>query len=325
MAIGTPARVLFIAAMGRSGSTLLDRVVGQVPGAVSIGEASQVWTGLRRGNHCGCGRPLRECPFWTEVVDRVFGGWSGVDVDRLLAMQRSVDRNRHLPLLTAPRRPAGFQADLDAYQRVLGNLYTAITEVSGASVVVDSGKHTSTAALLRHVQDIDLRTLHLIRDSRGVAYSWSKTVRRSEFDDALMDRIPTWKIARSWDVHNTLLAGLRRRRGPAADLLRYEDFVAEPRQRLEQVIRLAGLSPAAAAKPFVGPRQVDFAEVNHTLAGNPMRFRTGVVDIRLDDEWRTRLPEDERRRVTRITAPVLAAYGYRVRPAGPRARVGATA
>ena len=50
MTASTPAsagsarvRVLYIGGWGRSGSTLLDRVLGQVPGVVSLGEVRELW------------------------------------------------------------------------------------------------------------------------------------------------------------------------------------------------------------------------------------------------------------------------------------------
>jgi hypothetical protein len=49
---------------------------------------------------------------------------------------------------------------------------------------------------------------------------------------------------------------------------------------------------------------------NHQVAGNPMRFRTGRVDIRADEAWRTGFGAARRRLVTALTLPLLARYGY---------------
>src|SRR6476469_754930 len=56
------APVLFIAGWGRSGSTLLDRMLGQVPGVFSAGELRDIWDrGVREDRLCGCGQPFHEC------------------------------------------------------------------------------------------------------------------------------------------------------------------------------------------------------------------------------------------------------------------------
>jgi hypothetical protein len=64
-----PVRVLYIGGLGRSGSTLLDRMIGQLPGFFSAGEIREVWQqGLRENRPCGCGTPFRPWP--QPVIDR---------------------------------------------------------------------------------------------------------------------------------------------------------------------------------------------------------------------------------------------------------------
>jgi hypothetical protein len=54
-------------------------------------------------------------------------------------------------------------------------------------------------------------------------------------------------------------------------------------------------------------------ETNHTVAGNPLRFRRGDVAIEADLEWRSRLEAGPRRVVTALTWPLLLRYGFRLR------------
>ncbi|HEV3365155.1 MAG TPA: sulfotransferase, partial [Acidimicrobiia bacterium] len=49
---------------------------------------------------------------------------------------------------------------------------------------------------------------------------------------------------------------------------------------------------------------------DHTVAGNPMRFHQGRLDLRLDQAWTTKLPERDRKVVTAITWPLQVRYGY---------------
>jgi hypothetical protein len=61
--------------------------------------------------------------------------------------------------------------------------------------------------------------------------------------------------------------------------------------------------------PFLGERTVALSPT-HSVKGNPNRFRTGIVDLRLDDEWRHAMRPSERRLVTTLTLPLLRRYGY---------------
>ena len=113
-----------------------------------------------------------------------------------------------------------------------------------------------------------------------------------------------------WLGHN-LLFGLLSRLGTRTRLLRYEDFVAAPRAVLAELAGFAGLSPdlSSGDAPFLDEATVVLSP-SHTVAGNPMRFRTGPVALRRDDAWRARLPRARRLLVSALTAPLLAHYGY---------------
>lgn len=61
--------------------------------------------------------------------------------------------------------------------------------------------------------------------------------------------------------------------------------------------------------PFMGERGVELG-ASHTVSGNPNRFQTGMVRLRPDDEWVSRIRLRDRTLVTLLTFPLLARYGY---------------
>jgi sulfotransferase family protein len=308
-------KVLYIGGFGRSGSTLVERILGQLPGFCSAGELVFLWQrGLIDGQLCGCGTPVPECDFWTRVGKTAFGGWDEIDAHEMLALQKRVDRNRYIPSMVAPRLRPQAQADFERYTDVLSRLYRAIGEVAGARVVIDASKHASTAFLLRRVPGIDLRVVHLVRDSRGVAYSWTKEVRKPEVtgDDAFMPVYSPSSSGRQWVAYNLLFDAL----GVVDNtmILRYEALMAEPRAGLERILAHAGEPVTPESFSFLGDGWVDLA-CDHTVAGNPMRFHQGRLDLRLDQAWTTKLPERDRKVVTAITWPLQLRYGYSKRNA----------
>lgn len=306
----TRPTVLYLGGLGRSGTTVLERVLGELPGVCSAGELVHLWRrGVLDDETCGCGRAFGSCPFWAEVGRVAFGGWSRELAERMEELRPLVDRTRFVPRLLAPRlMRRELRAALREYAETWLRLYRAIHEVSGGCVVVDSSKHSSLAFVLRTEPGIDLRVVHVVRDSRGVAYSWTKEVRRPEAGDdaALMTRYSPTRASALWVGHN-LLFGLLGRTGTRTRLLRYEDFVAAPRPVLAELAGFAGLP--AGDGPFVDDATV-LLSPSHTVAGNPMRFRTGPIALRRDDAWRARLPRARRMLVSTLTAPLLARYGY---------------
>jgi hypothetical protein len=317
-----PVRVLYLGGLGRSGTTLLERLLGELPGAVSLGEVVHLWErGLVDGERCGCGQSFHDCPFWSEVGKVAFGGWDQVDIERFRAVRASLDRIRHIPALALPTLPAATRGRLDAYVSYYTRLYRAVRQVSGAPVLIDSSKHASLAFCLRWAGEgeLDLRVLHVVRDSRGVAYSWTKQVRRPEAvgqaaggAGEFMAQWSPAKAAAHWNTENGAFA-LLARRGVPTTLARYEEFLRKPVDSLRRIARFAGLPADDAALGFLTETDGGITarlSGNHTASGNPMRFRTGPILLRRDDSWRTRLALVDRRRVTAITFPLLRHYGY---------------
>lgn len=311
----TPVRVLYIGGVGRSGSTLLDRMLGQLPRCCSLGETSvYIWRRSVKLNwKCSCGLPFWDCPFWQQVGQRAFGGWEAVDVEEVLALRDAVDKTKYIPLLASPRQPKAFTDKLDRYAAIVGRLYTAIAEVSGKRVLIDSGKFPSTPYLLRRVPGLELAVVHLVRNPCAVAHSWSRgkisEVARFEGGPTKMMTWAPRRVARRYLTINPMVEVLSSLRVPTVRM-RYEDLVVRPRA---EVRRLAPLLPFPLdddALGFIGDRSVELG-VTHNNGGNVNRFRTGTVPLRLDEEWRTAMPQRDRQMIERLTFPMRYRYGYR--------------
>ncbi len=301
--------VLYIAGSGRSGSTLLERMLGGVEGFLPVGELRFVWQrGFEENHLCSCGAPFRSCPFWNRVLDEAFGGLNAVDHRRIMHLQSRVDRMRYIPELVAPRaRRAGFRRALAEYSDVLLRLYRGVAAVSGAATVVDSSKEPPYAFVLRTIPGIDLFVAHLVRDSRAVAYSWQRKRVRPEIAGRVqyMRRYTPAVSAHEWNRKNGLFELLARTR-TRVSRLRYEDLTADPAGRLSELLRTyADGRPVAHLVTGAAPA-LDI----HSVSGNPIRFERGALAIRPDMEWRTAMDPSARRTVQLITLPLLARYGY---------------
>jgi hypothetical protein len=303
--------VLFIGGLGRSGSTLLDRMLGRLDDVWSVGELVHLWErGVKENNRCGCGQRFADCPFWHRVGQVAFGGWDRLDIEQVLALKASVDRNRFVPLMVLPGLAPAYRARLRRYLDLLERLYGAVREVSGRELVVDASKHASHAFLVRRLRGLDLRLVHLVRDSRGVAFSWTKLMRRAEVvdGDALMATDTPLRMSARYVSYN-LLFHLLPRLGVRRLLLRYESLVGDPAGELTRVLDHAGRPPADGELGFVGDGWVELGP-SHALAGNPMRFRSGRVPLRVDEEWRGQLRRRHRLLTMVSTWPLLLRYGY---------------
>ena len=306
-----PIDVVYIGGSARCGSTLLDLLLGQLPGFVPVGSLSNLWErGLQENNLCGCGVPFRQCPFWEKVGRVAFGGWDAVDEDELVRLKSEIARYRHLPWHFAPRlRPAFFEKVVK-YSENMARLYGAIKSVSGGATVVDSSKDPADAFLLCRMPDVNARIVHLVRDSRGVAFSWSKWLLRPEYTTSptYMPRYGAAYASFDWVVAN-LPYHLTGALSLSRLFVRYESLVESPRVEIARITDFLGVNLSQSDLSFLDGASSGPVH-NHTVSGNPMRFHPGPLRIRLDEEWRVKMPWRDRAIVTLLTWPLGLAYGY---------------
>jgi len=342
---GAGLRLLFIGGAWRSGSTLLDLMLGQHPGVFAAGELREIWRrGLIENGHCGCRLPFRDCPFWRRVGESAFGGWKNLDIQALVGMRQRLDRPSSI---TAGLRRSGSggaraghgtnQTDRDRYVSTLQALLEGIRTVSGADVVADSSKSPAHARLLQQIPGLDLRLVRLLRDSRAVTYSWRRgagegrggIVARYQAlelrDGSASDGTPSpgppherrpggRKLGAAgtsvrWLASNVAAGMLASNRVPSI-VVKYEDLVTRPKESLTGILTLAGLPVTAEDLSFVTDDRVEIRP-NHTVFGsNRLRFFSGVLPLRLDDEWRHSMRRSDRLAATAITFPLLLRHGY---------------
>ncbi len=314
--------ILYIAGEGRSGSTILTTLLARDTTYCCVGELHGIWQALITNELCGCGQPFHECEFWRSVGAAGFGGWHELDGSRMLTLSRSLTRQRHVGRLLIPALRERYRTELDRYTTILSTLYRAVSQVSGRSVIVDSSKGVPCALVLRQAPGLDLRLIHLVRDSRGVAYSWSKRAveqpqysRHPTLARTFMDRRGVARTAMRWIVVNVAFDVLCRSDLPHIRV-QYESFAGNPSATVRRVMGLVEteslLSRSSPRLSRVASVQSEATPVplNHSLGGNRVRFEHGEIRVRKDEEWRTRMPKRARLAVTALSLPLLVMYGY---------------
>ncbi|MDQ5821313.1 MAG: sulfotransferase [Actinomycetota bacterium] len=294
-----PVKVLYIAGVSHCGSTILGTVLGQIEGFFFAGELAHTSLLLGRDGPCSCGAPLATCPVWREIFHAAFGertdglkpgllGLSHAD-ERAVAVLRHMLRERGLypSSREVERARAAFLETL-----------RAIRSTTSSRVIVDSSKSPAYGWLLQSTQAVDLHVLHLVRDPRATAWSWR------ESPDQPWG--PT-TLALIWNVWNSTIELLWGRSRARYFRLRYEDFARRPDASVRRILDFVGESQAQS--PVTTDSTVDVRET-HSVAGNRNRFRTGPVQVALDERWLSGDGLPGRRRLDALTRPLRARYHY---------------
>ncbi|MBC7234629.1 MAG: sulfotransferase, partial [Chloroflexi bacterium] len=126
--------------------------------------------------------------------------------------------------------------------------------------------------------------------------------------DRLLPRYSAAKTALHWLAWNALGELIWGRSGRYM-LVQYDDFARDPQGVVRGALAMLGESEKPISPPFIGSHEV-ILHVNHTVAGNPGRFREGPVKIRQDNEWEKAIRPLDRWTVNVLAWPLMWRYGY---------------
>jgi hypothetical protein len=247
------------------------------------------------------------CPFWSEVVAVGFGSLEELRAGRPWELSHQVDRLSSLPAFAHPRLMPKRAAQIAGYVELTGQLIGAVLKVSGKTHLVDSSKFPVHGYVLAEVPGVDLKMVHAVRDSRAVAFSWTRKRPRPEvhWETAYVPRHSPARSALAWEASNDLIAALARRGVPTL-IVRYEDFIRDPGNTIEELATFLDLT----LPPKLLSGHTLYVGSGHIVAGNPLRFVKDELELRIDDEWRSALSTSQRWMVSMLSAPGMARYGY---------------
>ena len=251
-------KILYIANSGRSGSTLLARILGELPHVCNVGELALLllFQDVQEFQvPCGCGEDELKCNFWNNLIP----DYTGPIRNYLLDF-----KTRHL--FQAWRR---WRRDPEQYQHLLqqlGALYINIAVKSQSDWVIDTSTNAAIGLFLRDIPGIEFYQLHLVRDVRKVVGSWQRT-------KVYLPRLPSLQIARAWCFSN-LIAEWISKSVNSFGMLRLEDFIAEPKRHLDRLSSL--MQKPNSGYVIVPPDIVQLqGKTQHILLGNPDKFQYG--------------------------------------------------
>lgn len=291
--------VIYILGCGRSGSTLLDLVLGAHARVAGLGEVWYHRRWLKNNFICTCGARFHSCVFWRAVTEKLRAGGHQTGVTPVHDRRAKIGALGRLWLgksLPAPAPAKGYA--LASY-----HLFKAVQEVSGKTVVLDSSKNPMRLLYLYASGLFHIKVIHLIRDGRAYLNSTRQPVIMPAQGGR---RAPAQSAARAawrWLLTNAL-SDMICARLPAESWCRikYEDFACEPAAVTQRLCAFLGLdfSPELL--------QAGRAAI-HNISGSRWRYQSGEA-IRLDEKWRTELPA-KRRLVFNVLAGWLnRKYGY---------------
>jgi hypothetical protein len=228
-------KIKYIAGYGRSGTTLIDILIGNIDMHFSAGELSFFATnGIRDNEFCSCGQRVHNCVFWSQILLE----WNEkriLTLDEYISIYYSKLRNKRafsfLFSLIFPNK----QFLLLIEDTKL--LYQIIWKLNGERIIVDSSKSPYRLLLLRKC-GFNITVIHAYRSLRGVLYSTRKllTVDPKIGIEKQIKPRNRFNVLYTWILSNLLTrlfsTGIKR------IVLNYENLIANPLQILMTIENL---------------------------------------------------------------------------------------
>lgn len=297
-------KYIFIACQGHSGSTLLSKLLSLHSEGLSVGEVKHFAAYFDKNDTCGCGEPLQQCSFWTQVVaSDPFPDPFNEDNFPLEGVRRGRWIN-YFYLFTLfsgswlykllSRFPLTLQAINQRNAQHHWKLMQAAAQVSGKSVIIDKSMSISRyrEILLTQPPGVEFLLIHLVRDGRANMYSYMQryaytAIRAARRWRRINRKIETAKLLTT--SHNVLE-------------LRYEDLIAKPKQVCRNIFKQFDLD--------FNVQLDDLSQAfDHSIGSNEDKL-IGYQKIRPDRRWEEKLSEEELAIFEKIAGKLNKKYGY---------------
>ncbi len=263
---GELPRLVMIMGMGRSGSTLLEVLLGNNPGMVNLGELTHVFQeGFLDDLTCPCGQPASRCEVWGKIIEEA--GWDTAQVRGIVDAVGRVERHARFALVALGLSPERL---LGRYRDAHARLLAAIGRVTAAQVVVDSSLYPGRALALSRLWPDRVTVICLSRSPAGLMTSYTKRPRHPLAPkNALRAALFYAYVGTCMRIAAWLIPG-------RVPLVKLEDLLADPDESLQRLEVACDLDLTQVRGLLRDGSQL---EVGHVLVGNRMRKRGR---IRLD-------------------------------------------
>jgi len=287
----SPVRLVYILGFGRSGSTLLDMLLGSLDGICSVGEVWALGRWVIQDRACSCNYPVSRCPIWAPITELLPSVVGSLD---LFFRQNEPYRNRLVEVLGLANEQLLFRKYLDGQKNFARSWYlifTYLAKITGAEIFVDSSKMLDRLARLGTSDYFDVKVIHLVRHGLALVDG----ARRAHQRGVYKKRVIPPRLILGWAIEAIhQVRFLKTMLKPDQVLtVDYRNLATYPHNTLANICEFLGrqFNPRIVDPP--SPKYV-FRQAHHLIGGNRLKASAPDTQIRYDASWENRLLRTDR-------------------------------
>ena len=309
------SKIAYITCVNRSGSTLVETLLGNHSRIQSVGELRNLRAYFNENRKyfypvyplkCSCGKQVKDCSFWKDLTRELGEPLDRIELNFSFALGRQLNGKadkvrRKFEKMFFDDHPRWFANPI--IQSLLGyftiaencfRFYEAVAKVQKCAVVVDSSKLPHRFSALYRYNPGKVRIIVLYRNPLAVAHSMMRRGISSE------------EAARQWvTMHQNLQHSLKHVSAGHAITVRYEELCEDPPKELRRICQFLNL----AYEPNIPTLQ---NLERHSVGGSPSLFDNPGRPVKDEREYLYKLKPDERSVISSIVGKVAAQLRYRV-------------
>jgi hypothetical protein len=255
-------KIIYIAGLYHTGSTLMDLTLGNLPKVIGLGE---IYKGLREGfeEMCSCGQLTKDCPFWG-------------DIQKFLREKKDLDIQAKYDLV------------ISTFVEKYGPDYILVDSSKCHPFDLSSNKNNRDMQGLNFLinkPEIDLKVIHMVRDVRSWSYGLLMRDERTKDELSLINQIYR-KFSRSvsarflqWYWGHKKILNFLKKHNVENLKVSYENLAMDTEVTLTSITDFLEMN-------YDPSMLIPSESKSHIVVGNPMRFRKAdTKKIKYDSRW----------------------------------------
>ena len=296
-------KIIYLTGMGRSGGTLLGRILGNTSEAIYVGELRSFWDkGIIKNYECSCKNRFKNCTFWSEVVNEYKNDIQLENIEKISKEFEQFEKLKNFyALKKIKRNPNGENQNsfITEYLALNEKLYESIANISEKNTIVESSRIPGRLLALSLSEKLEIFPIHLLRDPRGVINSLINQDLRNHGINKHSDL----RRILEWNVNNIYsLKAMRELNTEQNFFIRYKNFVKYPHEVLSELEKVLGYK--LKYDDDNGTVSVNL-DAGHIFSGNESRFKSGVIKITEDLKWKNQLGRRKKLLIGISTLPLF--------------------
>ena len=278
-------KIIYIAGYSRSGSTILDILLGSQTNIFGTGELFYLFEDWLTGTRtCTCGAVYKDCSFWKDLELP-----QDISLQQAKAIVENVENRKYISALTSGKIAPDI---IEKYALIQTALYDYIFKTSGKSIVVDSSKTSRDMAgrfyALHTYANFDVYVIHLVKNGLSVVESYVKKGRNWALEGyGKNDRFAAARSSVGWLLGNAIAQNLGTKMPENRYLqIKYEDLITQPENVLQKIGAFVDTDLSEVITMI--KNEVPF-QPEHNVGGNRLRLEKEIRFSKKYDSKKTNL------------------------------------